>query len=392
MAEGAGPSEAPEVRLKDLRPTEAPVQIVARIVSVERREYTRPADGRRRPYLSGLLSDGTASVRFSWWDPPSEEIERGTIVRASNVQVREFQGRAEVSFNFRTRVVPAGPAELPPVDSDAVPFRTISDLRGREEGFRLEARVVRVGSKTVTVGTDQRLVYEGLLADSTGLLAFSSWSDFRLSEGEALRVAGTYVRQFRGRPQLVLDESSIVVRIDNARLPSAAEVLQSAPLPIATLEAAGGSEAASVEGIVIAVLPPSGIVYRCPTCHRPVTGGLCATHGAVTGVADLRSRLVIDDGTGSVTVNAGRPETEALWGTTLEEALDKLRRAPDPSLLESQLAEEVIGQRLRVRGRIFPDDFGLNVYPDSVEKAHIDLSAVAPRLAARLGGVPRGSA
>jgi ssDNA-binding replication factor A large subunit len=101
------------VLLRDLRATSDPVSIVARVVTAQRREVTRKSDGGRRPVLSGLLSDGTASVRFTWWDPPSETIEKGEILRAVNVQVREWQGRIEVSFNWKSRVAAAGEAELP---------------------------------------------------------------------------------------------------------------------------------------------------------------------------------------------------------------------------------------------------------------------------------------
>ncbi len=381
-----GSEGPPEVRLKDLRAGDAPVHIVARVVSVERREYTRPADGRRRPFLAGLLSDGTASVRFTWWEPPNEPIERGTILRATGVQVREYQGRPEITINFRSRVAPAGPAELPPVDADDMPLRTVRELTARDEGFRLEARIARVGKKAVMVGTDQREVHEGLLIDGTGVVAFSSWSDFGLSSGDAVRISGAYVRIFRGRPQLVLDSNSLVAKIEGVGLPPAPDLAASAPRRIADLEASQGSELGCVEGIVVGLLPPSGLVYRCPTCRRPVQGGLCTTHGAVTGVADLRSRLVLDDGTGSVTVNAGRAETEALWGVDLDEALERLRRSPDPSLLESSLADEVLGLRLRVRGRVYPDDFGLNVYPDAIEKVAVDLDARAAELARRFAG------
>ncbi|MGI0054197.1 MAG: hypothetical protein ACREBZ_00510 [Thermoplasmata archaeon] len=390
MAPDAPPLEIPEVRLKDLRPSDLPIQLVARIVSVERREYTRPADGRRRPFLSGLLSDGSASVRFTWWEPPNETIERGTIVRAVHVQVREFQGRPEVAFNFRTRVTPAGPAELPAIDSEDVPFRTVSTLQSRQEGFRIEVRVVRVGAKNVTVGTEQRVVHDGIFADRTGVLAFSSWSDFGLRADEAIRVAGAYVGAFRGRPQLVLDEGSIVTRIEGPDLPRAADVLRKAPTSISELEAAGGSESGAFEGLVVGTLPTSGLVYRCPSCRRPIAGGLCPTHGTVSGVADLRSRLIVDDGTGTVTVNADRAATEALWGVSLDAALERLRRSPDPSLLEADLAEQIVGRRVRVRGRVYADDFGLNVYPDSIESLPFEVDTKG--LAERLRGSDRGAA
>jgi replication factor A1 len=374
-----------DTRLKDLRPTDALVQILGRVVTVERREYTNRVDGRRRPFLSGLLSDGTATVRFSWWEPPAEGIERGVVLRAVNVQVREFRGRPELSFGFRTRVAPASPLELPPVDGDDIPLRKIRDLGGSDEGFRVEGRIVRLSTRSVTVGTEQRLIHEGLLADRTGSIAFTSWSDFDLKVGEAVRLAGAYVRIFRNRPQLNLDERSTAARIDGTELPQPEEVLTTAPRSIAEIEEAGGGESIALQGVVVGLLPPSGLVYRCPTCRRAVTGGICSTHGAVEGVADLRGRFVIDDGTSSATVNAAREDTEKLWGVTLEEALSRLRDAPDPTLLEEHLFEATLGTRLTIRGRASRDDFGLTVYPESIERTSIDLPTWARGLAARLG-------
>ncbi len=375
----------PEVRLRDLRPAVSPVEVVARIVTADRREVTRRSDGSRRPLVSGLLSDGTATVRFTWWDPPREGLDRGAVLRAVGAEVREFRGRSELVFTWKTRIGPASGAELPAVDGDDVPQRPVRDLRAGDEGFRLEVRVVRVASRSVSVGEERRVVYDGLLADRSGPIAFSAWSDFRLGVGEAVRLAGGYVRTFRGRPQLVLDERTVVTRIDGAELPDPAELLRSPPRSIAEVEDEGGGVALAVEGIVVGLLPPSGLVYRCPTCGRSVTSGICRVHGQVEGQPDLRARLVLDDGTGAVTVNVARAETERLWGITLEEARARLRDLPDPSLLEEQLFESVFGRRLRVRGSGTKDDFGVTVFPESVERVDLDLDATADDLTARLG-------
>jgi replication factor A1 len=375
----------PEVRLKDLSPSVSPVEVVARVVTFERREVIRRSDGSRRPLVSGLLSDGTASVRFTWWDPPREGLERGVVVRAVGAEVREFRGRPEVSFTWRTRIGPASPAELPRVDGEEIPFATVRELAAPAEGFRLEVRVVRVAPRPVTVGEERRVVYDGIVADRTGSIVLSSWSDFGLVAGEAVRIAGAYVRSFRGRPQLVLDERASVVRIDGSDLPDPAELLRSPPRSIARVEDEGGGATVAVEGLVVALLPPSGLVYRCPTCQRSVKNGLCRIHGAVEGQLDLRARIVLDDGTGALTVNAGRSDTERLGGLTLEDARRRLREQPDPSLIEEELLERLLGCRLRVRGSGSRDDFGVTITPESIERVDIDLDATAEELAARLG-------
>jgi len=380
-------ADAPrEVRLRDLKPSDGPVEFVARVVSVARREVTRKSDGSRRPLLSGLLSDGTATVRFTWWDPPREGIERGTILRAVGPEVGEFRGRPEVSFTWKSRVGPASEAELPRVDPTDLPRRDLKDLRPPDEGFRIQSRVVRVAERPVTVGEERRVVFEGLLADRSGAVSFSAWSDLRLRAGEAIEIVGGYVRSFRGTPQLVLDDRSTVRRLETADLPEAGEVLDAPPRSMSRVEEEGGGASVSVEGRVVGLLPPSGLVYRCPQCRRSVQAGVCRVHGAVTGEADLRARLVLDDGTGSVTINAGRSDTERLWGTTLDDCRRRLREQPDPSLLEEELLDALLGRRLRVRGAASKDDFGVTITPDRIEVAEVDLESTAEELGARLGG------
>jgi len=378
--------EPAEVRLRDLDRFASRVHVVARVVSVRRREVVRRSDGGRLPVLSGLLSDGSASVRFTWWDPPREGVERGTILRAVGAEVREFRDRPELVFTWKTRIGPAGPAELPRWTAEELPAKTVRELRDGDEGFRVDVRILSVAPKPVSVGEERRVVYEGLIADGSGAVSFAAWSDFSIRPGEAVRLSGGYVRAFRGRRQLVLDERGRVERIAEDGLPGTAEWTRRPPRPIADLEEEGGGEAAAIEGLVVGIVPPSGLVHRCPECRRLLHGGLCRVHGQVTGVADLRVRLVLDDGTGAATVAAGREATERLWGVTLAAAREQLRENPDPSALEARVLEAVVGRRLVVRGSATVDDFGLTVVPETIDTAEIDLDAAAEELAARLDG------
>ncbi len=359
---------------------------MARIVTCDRREVRRKSDGSKRALLSGLLSDGTATVRFTWWDPPREGVERGLILRAVGPEIGEYRGRTEVTFSWKSRVGPASDAELPSVDPSEVPELKVRDLRPPAEGFRVYVRVARIAERSVSVGEERRVVYDGLVADETGTIALSAWTDFHLRAGETLEITGGYLRAFRGVTQLVLDERATVRRVDRPHLPDPASILNAPPVSMARLEESGGGPSATVEGLVVGLLPPSGLVYRCPECRRSLQGGVCRLHGPVEGTADLRARIVLDDGTGAVTVNAGRPETERLWGHTLGEVLAGLPARPDPAVWEGELAEALLGRRLRVRGPASKDDFGVTLTPESIETIDIDLDATAERLAARIGG------
>jgi len=345
---------------------DAPVIIVARVVSAERREITRRSDGGRRPVLSGLLSDGTATVRFTWWDPPAEEVERGMVLRAGPIQLREFRGRPEITFTWKTRVAPASEADLPELKEDELPVRTVAELADGDEGFRLQVRIARVEAKTVSVGQERRLLHEGVAFDRSGSIPFTAWSDFRLSEGAAVRIVGAYVGVFRGQAQMILDERAHVQPSEGSELPSLEEWRTPIATAIGLLEAGRGSSHATVEGTVVGLSPPSGLVFRCPTCGRGVANGLCRAHGAVEGIPDLRARVVLDDGTGALTLNLDRIATERLWGGTLEAALAGLRERPDPGRIEEGIHTALFGRRLVATGRASADDFGLTMYPDEV--------------------------
>jgi replication factor A1 len=363
----AGSDGAPvETRLRDLRATERPIAITARVLTVERREVRRKSDGGVRPVLSGLLSDGTGTARFTWWDPPKDEVDRGTVLRAAPVSVREFRGKPELSFGWKTRVAPASESELPTLDPAELEHRKVATLAAGEEGFLLEARVAEVERKTVAVGTDRREIHQGLLEDGTGLVAFTAWNDFRLVVGEALRIHGAYVRVFRSRPQLVLDERAHVERFDGKGLPAPGTAARAAAVALGILADGRGAERATVEGLAVALQPPSGIVLRCPTCPRVTNDGVCRVHGAVTPHPDLRVRLVLDDGTGNVTVNLDREDAERVTGRTLDECRKILSDRVDPTAVEDALLASVFGRTFRARGPLTRDDFGLSMYPTDV--------------------------
>jgi replication factor A1 len=380
--------ELPEVRLKDLRAGLPPVHVLGRVVTVSRREITGKNDGRRRTVLSGLLSDGTATVRFTWWDPPAEGIDRGTVLRAVNAQVREFRERPELSFGWSTRIQPASDFDLPSPDTADLPLRRVAELEPRAEGFRLEVRVVNVPQRTVAVGEERRVVHSGQLADGSGSIPFTAWVDFRLKPGDTVQVVGGYVRVFRGSPEVTLDERSHVEGIPPEHVPPSPASL-TPTVSVGVLEAKGGGSDVQTEGLVVGVGSPSGVVRRCPTCARILRDGVCRLHGAVSGEPDFRIRALLDDGTGVATVNLPRELSEKLSGRTLSQLVDRLQNQPDPAGIEQDLRADLLGRRVRIRGRARADDFGLAVFPTSCEEVPSNPGPATALLALRLAERPR---
>lgn len=385
MSESLDPSDVPEVRLKDLRAGLPPVHVLGRVVTLAKREVTGKRDGLRRTVLSGLLTDGTATVRFTWWDPPAEGVDPGTVLRAVNAQVREFRERPELSFGWSTRIQPASEVELPSVEAVEWPLQQVAALQPHDGGFRLEVRVLDVTARTVTVGEERRSIHSGRMADSSGSISFTAWVDFRLQPGETVRIMGGYIRRFRSELELTLDERSHVERIETgvvSAAPPRAEVVR-----LGAVTGRGGAPDVLVEGIVVDIGSPSGVVLRCPTCRRILREGTCPDHGHVDGTPDVRVRMAVDDGTGVATVNLPRNLSEQVTGRSLEQLLDRLRTEPDPGLIERDLRRDLLGQRVRVRGTARVDEFGLSMFAVSCERTTGPLGGSLDSLARRLGGV-----
>ncbi len=101
-------------RLGDLRSGTSPVTFRARVVESEWREVSRRKDGVKVVLFSGLLSDGSAQVRFTWWDEPKRDLLlAGSTFRFIGAEVRDWQGRPEVRLTRNTRFESLKAEEVP---------------------------------------------------------------------------------------------------------------------------------------------------------------------------------------------------------------------------------------------------------------------------------------
>jgi replication factor A1 len=132
-----------------------------------------------------------------------------------------------------------------------------------------------------------------------------------------------------------------------------------------------------VEGTVIEIRKGSGLVQRCPECNRVLQDGACAVHGAVEGKADMRMKLVIDDGTGSVSAILGKELTEKLLGKTMQNF------ANDEGLVE-EMNTLLFGHRISLQGNALGDQFGVTMIARDANLADFNVAAEAERLSSEL--------
>ncbi|MWV63357.1 Single-stranded DNA binding protein [Halorubrum sp. JWXQ-INN 858] len=72
------------------------------------------------------------------------------------------------------------------------------------------ARVLSAGTRTIRYQGDDITIREGELADGTGSISYTAWQDFGFEPGDSLTIGNAGVREWDGRPELNLNESTTV--------------------------------------------------------------------------------------------------------------------------------------------------------------------------------------
>lgn len=373
-------------KLAELRPNEPNVDFVAKLLSVNKKEVT--AKGEKRTIMYGFLGDDSTTLRWTAWDTEGlEEFAKGDVISVKGAYTRDYQGRVEVHFGNRVSIRKEDPSTITNEQVAAGPPRVVSigQLREGMGYVEVKGRVLSVQAREVTAKGEMKTVYSGVLADETGKVPFSAWHDFKLKEGEVIKVSRATVKSYRGVPQLSFDERADLIRVKE-EFPTAEELQKVARTMIATIAAKGGASDAVVEGMVIEVREGSGLIMRCPECGRALQKGTCKVHGRVEGYPDIRVKAVLDDGTGAVGVVMGRELTERLLDTTLDDCVKKAKEAMSYEVIRDMIEEKLTLRALAVTGNVTADAYGLSMIAKEASFADHDTKAEAEKLLVELEG------
>ncbi|MEE9163795.1 MAG: hypothetical protein V3U17_03235, partial [Thermoplasmata archaeon] len=264
--------------------------------------------------------------------------------------------------------------------------RNLDELQEGMQNVRITARVLDIERREVEVRGEPKVVFSGILADATGKVQFSAWHDFGLEPGEVIEMEGGYVSSWRGLPQLTFDERSRLERGEDTALPSREELDRARRVWIEELVQKGGGVDVQVRGIVVEVREGSGLIHRCPECRRVVQKGACRIHGEVKGETDLRTKAVVDDGSGALTAIFNRGLTETLLGKTMDEAITEAKEAMDSEVIRDALSDLLVARPVQAQGNVTSDDYGLMMIARSVTVLEVDVQAEARVLLEELGG------
>ncbi|MFB6179384.1 MAG: Single-stranded DNA binding protein [Halorientalis sp.] len=348
---GGGGAPSP-VDVADVSTDDSSVTVTATILTVGKRPIHYR--GEDHVIFEGQLADETGKISYTAWEDFS--LQAGETVRIGNAGVREWEGNPELNLGESTDVERV--EESLAIDFAVGGDAGLSELSPGDRGVNLEVQVVECESKVIDGRDGETEILSGTLADETGRLPFTDWEPRTGVETSAsIRIENAYVREFRGVPSVNLSEYTTVRTLDHP-----VEVRdEPEQLPINEAVGRGGAYDVALVGNVISIRDGSGLIQRCPECGRVIQKGQCRSHGEVEGEDDLRTKAIVDDGTGTVTAVLGHELTAQVYGGDLEDAKEHARDAMDQSVVAETIADRIVGYEYRVRGSLSVDEYGANL-------------------------------
>ncbi len=336
--------------LSDLHPNERSVSLLCRVIAVNPKEVTVKGDTRKIFY--GIFGDESGTMPFTSWNSELD-IQKGDVVEISNAYTSEWQGITQLNLGDRVSINKTDKEKIPNNNFEPKEFK-IRDLRAGIGSVDLKARIIDITEREVKVESKTKKVFSGIIADETGKAQFTSWHDFNLRKGDAYRIIGGYVKSWKGIPQLTFDDKAKVTKLEKSTIPK--KDFDVIKMPMHKLIEKRGALDVEVAGEVVDVRPGSGIILRCPECNRSLQNGQCINHGKVEGKKDLRLKLVVDDGTGSISTILNRDITEKILGKSFEE-LEKL----DENVMLNMINKTLFAHKISIEGNALGDEFGTSI-------------------------------
>lgn len=341
-------------KVKNVTPTDQAVDLVVRVVTVNERQVT--ARGEEKTIWSGLVGDETGVISYTAWEDVG--LEAGQTLRISNARVTTWNGNPQINIGDRTGIEATDEEIVVPPPTRRGIQATVKELKPGLSSVTVTGRVLSVSAREITVQGEPKTLWEGELADETGRVPYTAWHDHELAESQVIKIENGYVRSFRGIASLNFGDSANVTVLEDGDLPPAGELKTSKPYTLEELEDAGGALGVRVLATVLDIKPGSGLILRCPECRRVLQKRECRLHGKVDGLADLRVKAVVDDGTGAVTALFNKPLTEEVLGKDLEACQAAAKEAMTFDVIADEIAAKLLCRRLVLEGNASHDDFG----------------------------------
>ncbi|MEF8829089.1 MAG: Single-stranded DNA binding protein, partial [Haloarcula sp.] len=341
---GSGGDSTPSSKaISEVSTDDSNVTVTAVVLTSGRRSIQY--NGEQHVIREGELADDTGKISYTAWDGFSGDLQPGQTVRLGNAGVREWDGQPELNLGDSTD--PEVLDETLDIDYEVGGHAALQDLAPGDRGITVEVQVLECEQKVIDGRDGETTILSGVLGDESGRLPFTDWEPHdEIEQGVSVRLDETFVREFRGAPSVNVSEFSTVTALDRS-----VEVAEDAPrLSVREAVESGGLFDVELAGSVIEVRDGSGLIERCPECGRVVQNGQCRSHGAVEGEDDLRTKAILDDGTGTVTAVLDDELTARVYGGDLDDAREHARDAMDKEVVADRISDRIVGREYVVRG------------------------------------------
>ena len=359
--------------ISDLQPNERSVKLLARVIAVNPKEVS--IKGENKKIFYGILGDESGTISFTAWSNELD-IQKGDVVEISNAYTREWQGAVQLNLGDRVGIKKTDKDKLPESAFEPRELK-VKDLKAGVGPVDITVKILEIKARDTVVNGTTKKVFSGLIADETGKAQFTSWHDFKIKQGDVLRIAGGFVKSWKGIPQLSFDEKSTVKKLDKSKIPK--QDIKVTKMPLFMLVEKKGALDVEAQGTIIEIRPGSGVIMRCPECNRSLQDSQCSVHGEVEGVPDLRVKIIIDDGTGAVSSVLNRELTEELLGKTLDEC----KKMKNDVLLD-EINKALFSRKISIVGNALGDEFGTSVIAKEAKLIDFDIAKEAEKLSSEL--------
>lgn len=374
-------AESVTKKIDQLNGTEQNVDILAKVVFAEKREIM--SRGAQKQIVSGILGDETGTVPFTVWSGDAE-LEKGSVYKFKSCYSKKWNDRVQINIGSKGSIekcegttieVPERKIVVDPTEAK------VGDIKDGMRSITVTAKILTIEERRVVIKGENRIVFSGLMADETGKIQFSAWKDFGLAGGDVINIKNGYTRSWKGIPQVNLGDNTEVSKVDDTF--KGLNLEKTNNKTVAEIVRTGGGLDIEIAGTIVDIKSGSGIIRRCPICSRSVLNDTCVTHGQVETTPDLRMKLILDDGTGAISIILNRDLTEKLTGLTLENAMD-IAKAKGPEYVVKELSEKILVKRITICGTVMSDDYGPKMNVSSAKYNEVNIKEEAQKLLRRV--------
>ena len=342
------------------------VNVVGRVMSAKPDVIVRKDGSGELNVVRGRISDSSGSIGFLSWK--EFEHEEGALVKIVGASVRKFRETPEIQINDGTVIETYRDTSFPEVaeltESEKV---SISNLRDGMRDVSITLQVENWNQRTFeTKDGDSRVVRSGDIMDPTGRCRLTAWCEFDPKPGDIIRIDGGRVQSWQGSPDLVIDNLEQVNILTETPWDKIDPDNHWVDVDLDSLRKGGSRRGISTIGAIVAIMPGSGIIERCPECRTILRDGSCPEHGPQRGEEDLRLRFVLDNGVSNANLYMAREATEAFLGMSMDDVKGEISNIGNDSFL-SNLRNRVLSRKVVVHGRCVVDDRGAMVFADRME-------------------------